>query len=490
MKIKSSLQSKLIAVFVVIILIIGALNLFIYMQTNKMISTMDAAYESNVEISFLQKSLRSMQDSLYEYLNGEYNSLKSYYSNRNSLEEQMEKLNDKPSSDSVKVMQKNIKELSRTYLKLTDEAVAGHRGTDLLQYMESYEGARVVYGYLETYIYTLNAETFNINTKRYSQLSKIQEINQVINIFLIVLASILAIIIIIILTGRFIEPLSELAKRADELGHGNLDLPPLVVSSEDEIGLVTRAFNSMVVRLNDNIRIQQERIIEENRLKEDKLRLESFLKDSQLGALQAQINPHFLYNTLNAGSQLAMMEDAETTTIFLEKVAEYFRYNLHKSGKDVYLSEELSQVENYIYIMNTRYAGAIHFIKDIEENLPVVKLPGMVLQPIMENAIDHGLKSIEEGEKRLILSVKSEDNYIVVSVGDNGFGFPKDKAYELLNNTEQILQSPKDNHGIGMANVISRLRLYYDRRDVMKIGSLEDDMGTLVSVYLPVNGEE
>ena len=91
-----------------------------------MIATMDATYESNVEITLLQKDLRSMQDSLYEYLNGEYNSLKAYYVNRNSLEERVALLNDAPSSDSVKMMQKNIKGLTVTYLELADEAVSGY----------------------------------------------------------------------------------------------------------------------------------------------------------------------------------------------------------------------------------------------------------------------------------------------------------------------------------------------------------------------------
>lgn len=487
---KTSLSAKLIVTFIGMILLIGALNIYVYVQTGNMIKAMDNAYESNVDISLLQNDIRNIQDNLYAYLNGEYDSLKNYYSNKNSLLGRMDSLNDRAVDDEVLLLQKNIRGLCGTYLSLTDAAVSGHRGTDLEQYIENYEKARNVYDYLETYIYTLNSMTFNQNTSNLSRLYRVQQYNQWLNTCLIILASAIAILVIILQTEELIDPLSELAKRADELGHGNLSLPPLAVKNEDEVGLVTKAFNDMNVRLNDNIRLMQERLIEENRLKQEQLRLEGYLKDSKLGALQAQINPHFLYNTLNAGSQLAMMEDAEATSVFLEKVAEYFRYNLHKAGRDVSLEEELSQVENYIFIMNTRYAGAIRLRKDIPNNVPAIRLPGMVLQPIVENAIDHGIRSIEEGEKLLVINVAEDDERITVGIGDNGCGFPKDKAKELLENTDEILSSPKDGHGIGMANVVSRLRLFYDRKDIMEIDSLEDNMGTYIRVYLYKNQEK
>lgn len=482
-----SLQVKLVMSFVAMILLVFGLNFYIYSQIGMMISSMDQAYESNIQITMLQNTLRSMQDDLYAYLNGEYDSLKGYYSNRNALETQIYELNNDPSYNRTSLIEKNIRNLAETYLALAEEAVSGHRGTDIEQYSSSYERAKTVYGYLETNIYTLNNETFTANTNKYEMLSEVQKYTQMLNMMLLLFVSLIEILIIIYMTGKFIGPLSSLAERAREVGHGKMDMPPLEVKSQDEVGQVTSAFNRMVVRLNEHIRLQQEQLREENRLKQEQLQLETFLKDSQLGALQAQINPHFLYNTLNAGSQLAMIEDAEQTSIFLEHVADYFRYNLHRAGNDVSLQEELLQVENYIFIMNTRFAGDIHFEKDMPEKLPEARLPGMILQPIVENAIDHGLRVLEDREKRLVISVEDAGDVVVVTVADNGDGFPEKKAQELLENKDRSLHTSKDNmHGIGMANVISRLRLFYDRDDVIEIGTMPDGTGTEVRILIPV----
>ncbi|MBQ5675913.1 MAG: histidine kinase, partial [Lachnospiraceae bacterium] len=127
--------------------------------------------------------------------------------------------------------------------------------------------------------------------------------------------------------------------------------------------------------------------------------MENHLKDAQLKYLQAQINPHFLFNTLNAGAQLAMMEDANRTYEYIQKVAELFRYNIKKSNEIVTLREEIDLIDNYIYILNVRFSGEIQYIKQIEEavkdKLDEITLPGMILQPIIENSVNYGIRNID-----------------------------------------------------------------------------------------------
>lgn len=163
--------------------------------------------------------------------------------------------------------------------------------------------------------------------------------------------------IIILFVQSMIRPLTQLSSTAHEVAMGNLNVPILPVVCEDEVGVVTRSFNQMLDSIRIHIKQQRESIEKQAQMKERELLMETHLKEAQLKYLQAQINPHFLFNCLNAGAQLAMLEDAERTGVFLEKMADFFRYNVRKMEDDALLWEEVDAVDNYIYILNVRFAG-------------------------------------------------------------------------------------------------------------------------------------
>ena len=166
----------------------------------------------------------------------------------------------------------------------------------------------------------------------------------------------------------------------------------------------------------EKLRLTMER---ENRLKERDLMMQSHLKDAQLKYLQAQINPHFLFNTLNAGAQLAMMEDAEKTGEFLENTAEFFRYNVRKNDQDATLGEEIHLVDNYVYILNVRFSGEILFSREVDESLLEVRVPSMILQPLVENSFNYGIRDID-WEGRIELSVYRQKENICISIWEIG----------------------------------------------------------------------
>lgn len=477
-----SLRFKLVLVFLITILLAFAINLHMYAKISQLTSRMNSAYDSNVSVSTLRETLGEVQENLYDYLNGGYDSLNAYYQSESALMEQACQLYGETTDDPVRLKEKKIRNMITSYLKLTDSAVTACRGNDVSQYSTDYEEASRLVGYLEASIEGLNSDLFVRNTDNSKALAQIQQAAQLMNLLLLALCAVAELVTIMLVTERLIHPLSLLSKRAKLVGQGRLDLPPLQVYSQDEVGQVTSAFNQMMVQLNDHIRQQQEQLKEESRLKEEQLRLEASLKEAQLGALQSQINPHFLYNTLNAGEQLALMEDAERTCLFLEKVSNYFRYNLHRSGGDVTLEEELTQAENYIYIMNTRFDGEILYLRRCFGEIPEIRLPGMILQPLVENAIEHGLRAIE-GEKCLFLTVQEKESQIIVSVSDNGAGFDAHEAEAIL--SDEDVRKESDTHGIGMVNVLRRLRLYYGRKDVLEIGTMEDGQGTEIRLLLP-----
>ena len=266
------------------------------------------------------------------------------------------------------------------------------------------------------------------------------------------------------------------------MASGNFEIDKLPVKSMDEVGIVTNTFNQMV----ENIR----NYIEQFRLTmEREFQMQNHLKDAQLKYLQAQINPHFLFNTLNAGAQLAMMEEAERTGQFLENVAEFFRYNVRKNDKDATLREEIHLVDNYIYILNVRFSGEILFSKDVDESLLEVKVPRMILQPLVENAFHYGIRNID-WKGRIELSVYQKEEELCISIWDNGAGMEKERiAQVLLGHVTENKEKPESN-GIGMKNVMERLRLYFHNQAKVEIFSEGKNQGTEVLLRIPYRQEE
>ena len=255
------------------------------------------------------------------------------------------------------------------------------------------------------------------------------------------------------------------------------------VAAEDEIGIVTKAFNQMVVSIRQYIeRLRQSMEIQQS-LKEKELMMEAHLKDAQLKYLQAQINPHFLFNTLNAGAQLAMMEGADRTYDYVQNVAEFFRYNVKKGNETVTVREEIELVDNYIYILNVRFSGEIHYEKKIEESLLSIRMPGMILQPVIENCVNHGIREME-GKGKIWLKVYQEEDVVCISVRDNGKGISPEKIEKILNGTYREEKHVGGSNGIGMDNVIARLKLYSEMDNVMSIYSDGENQGTEFVIYL------
>ena len=188
-------------------------------------------------------------------------------------------------------------------------------------------------------------------------------------------------------------------------------------------------------------------------------------KDAQIQALQAQINPHFLFNSLNAGAQLAMMGDADNTGIFLEKMADFFRYNVRKMEEDAMLWEEIGAVDNYIYILNVRFAGDITYIKEVDEGIDNIRIPSMILQPLVENAVQHGIHDcMETGWIRMEIHRNGE--MLDVTVSDNGAGMTEEMIARVMAGRADQNEEDRFSTGIAVRNVIDRLQLYYKEENL------------------------
>lgn len=483
------LRTKLVMIFAITMLMVGFVNIYMHMSINRVVGNIDKVYASNISLNQLMDTLDDVQDNMFRYLNTKSTAaLNDYYLSEQSYSQQIESLNDRATDNALKLTEKNIRSISEEYLELAAGAVAAKRGRDVEQYRSLYEQASRLYGYLDTYINELNNARFKSNAESYDTLRISLGYMQTFSTVILFVAIAGNMFVLLLLSSTITKPLTKLAKQAEQVGRGDFDIDFISVESRDEVGVLADAFNKMIESLNEHVTQIKARVVEESRLKETQLRMESSLKESQLIFLQSQINPHFLYNTLNAGAQLAMMEGAEKTCLFIENLADFFRYSVKHTGQTSTLAEEISQVETYLHIINVRFSGEIHYVKSIEGSIERIALPGVILQPIVENAINHGLRDVK-WQKCITLSTREEAERIVVTVADNGKGMtPKEIETVLVGQPAAIELDGQQHRGTGLKNVIERLRIYYGVRDVFEIQSEGSGRGTKVSIFIPKSG--
>ena len=481
-----SIQTKLLLVFLTITIIIFGVNMYIYFNINEMIENIDKVYESNAMLNELQNDLSQIHRNMENFLDTrDTEAIEGYLRNEQEYRKQLENLNTSILSDSGMIAEKNIYNMSERYLEITDKAIEAKRGRNVAKYKEFYEHANELYGYINSYIYSLNNQQFQHNSNNYKNLFSSLRYSETSNLLILGMVGALSVVLIILLTRGITNPLKNLAKAADEVAKGRLDIELLEAVPNDEVGMVTNAFNQMVESLKDHIEQNKRSMELESTMKERQLMMEAHLKDAQLKYLQAQINPHFLFNTLNAGAQLAMMEGADRTYQYVQNVADFFRYNVKKNNDVVTLREEIEMVDNYMYIINVRFSGDINFKKNIDEELINVQVPSMILQPIVENCINHGVRGIA-WENLIELSVYQEKNDICVSIRDNGIGISKEKIDHIMHSKLSESDLNDAANGVGLDNVIGRLRLFFEREDVIEITSEGENQGTEIAIYIPL----
>lgn len=482
------LGRKVLLAVVSIMLLMLVINIILYSQINKTIRRMDTVYSSNVDLTELSDSLSDVQEALYAYLSVKTSdSLENYYKSEQTYRNLLENLGNQISSNPTMLLERNIRKMSESYLALAEEAVSAKRGRNVEKYKELYDSSQNLYSYINTYIDELNSQQFRNNSASYQTLREALEYLEISSLVLMTVMMGIGILMLFGITKGMIEPLTNLAETANLVGQGNFNVKMPPTDSLDEVGIVTRAFNTMVESLEEYIIRTTRSMEKEQQMMERELLMKNHLKEAQLKYLQSQINPHFLFNSLNAGAQLAMLEDAEKTCIFVEKMAVFFRYNVKKGLEDASLEEELAAVENYIYILNVRFAGEIHFTRQADERIMDCRVPSMILQPIVENAVNHGIRNID-WEGCIHLEIMEEEGRIFIRIRDNGKGMSQERIQEVLSGQAGDGEEQSDSTGVGMNNVISRLELYYNQKNLVEIRSRGENKGTEVILKLPKTG--
>jgi len=472
-------------VFTLISLIILTVNIFMYFNINKMVDQLDQVYISNIKLNELSDTLSDVQAVMTEYLNTKTSdSIEDYYRYEQDYATLVYNLNGNITNNSLGMMERNIKKMSQNYLEITNQAIEAKRGRNVDKYKLHYENAAELYDYINMYIYSLNNELFRNNVSNYETLSKSLQYLETISTVIMLMVALSSVVLISMVTKSITSPLKILANTANQVAQGNFEVALVKVTTKDEVGVVSTAFNKMIVSIQEYIRKLKDGMDKEREMEENELLIETHLKDAQLKYLQAQINPHFLFNTLNAGAQLAMMEGADKTYEYVQHVADFFRYNVRKNNGTVTLKEEIELIDNYIYILNVRFSGKINFTKHIDERYLSIQTPSMILQPIVENSINYGISNID-WSGLIELSVYEKCDKVCISIKDNGIGMSQELINEVLGNKLKTADLSKNSNGVGLDNVIARLHLFYEYEDVFYIISEGKNKGTEVLICIP-----
>lgn len=485
-----SLQSQLIAVFLLTFSILFFINVYMYSSMRTMIENVEQIYVGNKNLMIISGKLDEVHSCVTDYLDTQStDSLTRFYDCEKEYKKLTEGLNDQIIGQDSLIMEKNIRNMSESYLSVANKAINAKRGRKIEEYQKHYEEATQLFDYLNTCIQSLNNVLFTNNSRIYDGLLASTRVTEIVHFLILLLAGAFNVGLVIILTKTLTKPLIQLARTAEEVGKGNLEVQLIDTTNRTEIGIVMRAFNQMIHNLKEYILKLKKSMEAESALREKEIQMKTYLRDAQLKYLRAQIDPHFLYNTLNAGAQLAMMEDANRTYQYIHNVADFFRYTIKKTDRLTSLKEEIELIDNYIYILNVRYSGEIHYEKLVDESLLNISVPSMILQPIVENCIKHGFDEIE-WEKKIVLSAAKEGNFVVLSIRDNGVGMSGEQISRIINSKLQEENLTGESRGIGLDSVIARLQTFYGREDVIEIASMGKNMGTEVAVFIPFEDKE
>lgn len=300
-----------------------------------------------------------------------------------------------------------------------------------------------------------------------------------------------------LLTDSLVSPLQKLSAGVRRISENDFSGEDMQVDSEDELGELVRAFNQM-----KSATAQHFRTLEENRVLSEELHREELrhmetekqLDAARLDLLQSQMDPHFLFNTLNTISGMAELEEAETTDRMIRSLASIFRYNLQTTAQFVPLSRELKVVRDYMYLQQMRFGDRVGYEEEIQPDCEPdrAEVPVLIIQPLVENAVIHGLShSLTGGRVRISAARKNLDgrSFLSIAIEDTGLGMDGETLGKIRESLKGERPSGRTGEkgerrvGIGLGNVAWRIRNTYPDGDVT-IDS-EEGKGTTVRLLIP-----
>jgi sensor histidine kinase YesM len=469
-----NIRKKLFIFIPLLVILLNLISFFIFESGKKVQESYDYMIERIFlykQISFeAQENLRFLSSYLIHQDEISYQLLIQHKANLQALQKSLIR-NQKEGNDALFLQ--NYKNMIDTFLELEETILETLSKKQFSDYAEQYNEIERISAFiredsqhlvdLELSAYQPVYNNVLANTKMMNRLGGL----------LFILTTALSIVFAIWLSRSIVIPIQRLVHAARQVSAGDLHIDVPIHHKNDEIGLLGKMFSQMI----ENLRI----LISKNM---EILEKEKLVRELELKALQSQINPHFLFNTLNIISKLAYIEGAEKTSELTVSTSNLLRYNLRKLDEPVTLWDEVQNAKEYFAIQKARFRERITFELDIDEDCLDQIIPCLTIQPLLENAFVHGIEAMESGAV-IKLSVQKIEGFIKIQISDNGAGMDEKVR-------QAILQSPSysfgkatgHSTGLGMENVLRRLRLFYGIENIVDIIS-QPNQGTTIILTLP-----
>lgn len=368
----------------------------------------------------------------------------------------------------------------KIYMSITESDLRGN------SYRNAIDNCYKAQNYLEEYVKKYESVTVSLGDEQYNSQKKLFYIIPIISIVITLVVIILFIWIRLFMSHSIVKPILKLSDEARRISMNDYSGNDIEIKGDDEISLLIKEFTEMKHSTKNYITTLKEKH------KVEHMRFEM---------LKNQINPHFLFNTLNLIAGTAEIEDAATTEKMINTLSRLFRYNLRTQTSIMPLEQEVKIMDDYMYLQQMRFGKRIKYICDVDESCMKELVPTFVLQPLIENAIIHGLSSLSEGGLIYVRGFK-KDGKMWLSVADTGIGIEKDKLANIrkylnnifllpdtsaFTNTENDMKNYADGEikrkmvGVGIGNIAYRIKGMYNNSG-MKIYSIKGH-GTVIQIF-------
>ena len=481
---KRSIRSRIISIFIIIIIILNIVFFLSFIRRDREIEV----YQNNVDVNFKlnQLSLKVTEnsrhfDQLFQERSQENREL--YQNSRAEITELMNEIEAEISRDQKsRTFYRNLSNM----LDFHDQLAADLLNSTVLD-QSTYQKLTdidTLYSYMNSHTQNLINSYLAYHSSNYVNLL-VETQNRSKTIYaVVILISIAVFIFAVLMSNNILKTIDKLSSSARYLSLGHWEIEDIEEINYRELNILGQTFNLMKNNIRKYIKELKEKSELENKLNQEKMEnieKERLLKESQLLNLQMQMDPHFLFNTLNTVSRTAMFENAAETQDLIIAISKIMRYNLDHKGKMVELKKEIEVLKAYLTIQETRFKEQMDFEINTAGNLEGIKIPPMIIQPIVENSIIHGLADTDS-EGRVIIKIERLSDKVKIKISDNGVGIESEKLNDILNARHQ--NSENERKSLGILNVIKRLKLHYGE-DILKINSTVNK-GTEVIIEIPI----
>ncbi|TKI25707.1 HAMP domain-containing protein [Bacillus pumilus] len=471
------IRSKLLLAFLTLVFLGNVAAFFVYWSSSNITSEYSRSFRSFLLLNDISTEAKTMYEKVNAYaIEKDQQFAKEYLASKQKMKSYDQALRKDAGLHAAIPSIEKYQYMMRTLINESDATMTHVKEGKIKEYAASVKEVRTVSSYIQEQTMTLLDDELSEYQGLYQSLQKRHQTYALFTLCLFTLSIGVALWMAYMIAGGISRPIVHLSRSVKEVSEGNFDGANLHVTSKDEISVLNEAFQRM--------RQEMKMMIEEMK---QKAALDQKIKDMKLKTLQNQMNPHFLFNTLNIVSRMAYLESADATSRLIQSVSTLMRYSLSALSASVTLEQEVKVVKEYFHIQETRFADRITCKTIIDESCLSVHIPSLTLQPLVENAFIHGVEPKEENGL-VELSIYQEGGYVMIRIRDNGMGINEQEKRRLLSEKEEEdpnILSKGHSTGIGLRNVMSRLHLFYGVKDALQIDSKPNE-GTTIQLAIPM----